>query len=86
MAVAWVKDFNTGKWINAEDAYYVVSSKMMGPMGKELIPFTDHTAAMEFQKEQGGTLMKYSEVPPAILKTLKGSMKGHHHGPAKVKM
>jgi len=79
VSVAWVKDFNSGTWINAADAYYVVGSNMMGPMGKELIPFTEQTAAMKFQQEQGGTMMKYGEITPDVLKTLgMGGMKMEH--------
>ena len=80
VAVTWVKDFNSGKWINAEDAQYVVGSQKMGPMGKELIPFSDHMEAMQFQKEQGGTMMKYAEITPEVLKSLMGGMKKHGHG------
>jgi copper chaperone NosL len=76
IAVAWVKDFNTGNWLNAEDASYVVGSTMMGPMGKELIPFADQAAAMKFQAEQGGTMMKYEDINPEVMKTLgMGGMK-----------
>jgi nitrous oxide reductase accessory protein NosL len=50
--VTWVKDFDSGTWINAVDAYYVVGSNKMGPMGKELIPFADNAAAMKFHQEQ----------------------------------
>ena len=79
VAVIWVKDFDTGKWINAADAQYVVGSNMMGPMGKELIPFADQAAAMKFHQEQGGTLMKYAEITPDVLKTLgMGGMKMEH--------
>jgi copper chaperone NosL len=79
VAVAWVKDFDSGKWLNAEDAYYVVGSDMMGPMGKELIPFADQAAAMKFNQEQGGTMMKYAEITPEVLETLEmGSMKMEH--------
>ncbi len=86
IAVAWVKDFNSGKWINAEDAQYVVGSKKMGPMGKELIPFSDHMEAMKFQKEQGGAMMKYAEITPEVLKSLMGDMKKHGHGSMPMKM
>lgn len=72
-----VKDFNNGKWINAADAHFVVGSKMMGPMGKELIPFTDRAAAMKFHQEQGGNMMKYAEITPEVLKSLMGDMKKH---------
>jgi len=79
VSVAWVKDFNSGMWINAEDAYYVVGSNLMGPMGKELIPFADQGAAMKFHQEQGGDTMNYAEISPAVLKTLgMGGMKMEH--------
>jgi nitrous oxide reductase accessory protein NosL len=79
IAVAWVKDFNTGKWLNAEDASYVVGSNMMGPMGKELIPFADQAAAMKFHEGQGGTMMKYEDINPEVMKTLgMGGMKMEH--------
>lgn len=76
VAVAWVKDFDNGAWINAVDANFVVGSNMMGPMGKELIPFSEQAAAMKFQQEQGGILMKYAEITPDVLKSLgMGGMK-----------
>lgn len=78
VAVMWVKDFNSGSWLNATDAFFVVGSSMMGPMGKELIPFADQAAAMKFHGEQGGTVMKYGDVNPEVMKTLgMGGMKKH---------
>jgi hypothetical protein len=32
--VVWVKDFNSGAWINAVDAHDVVGSDMMGPWAR----------------------------------------------------
>jgi len=79
VSVAWVKDFNSGTWINAVDAYFVVGSNMMGPMGKELVPFADQASAMKFHREQGGTMMQYGEITPDVLKTLgMGGMKMEH--------
>lgn len=76
VSVIWVKDFNSGSWINAADAYFVVGSNMMGPMGKELIPFADQVSAMKFHQEQGGNMMMYSQITPEVLKTLgMGGMK-----------
>ena len=80
VAAIWVKDFNNSKWINAEDAHFVVGSKMMGPMGKELIPFADHAAAIKFHHEQGGSMMKYADITPEVLKSLMGDMKMPGHG------
>lgn len=77
--VVWVKDFDSGAWINGVDAHYVVGSAMMGPMGKELIPFADSGVAMKFHQEQGGAMMKYSEITPEVLKGLgMGGMKMKH--------
>jgi len=76
VAAVWVKDFNSGSWINAADAYYVVGSNMMGPMGKELIPFANQADAMKFNQKQGGSMMMYSQITPEVLKTLgMGGMK-----------
>ena len=72
----WVKDFNSESWINGVDAYYVVGSNMMGPMGKELIPFADQADAMKFQQEQSGRMMLYSQITQEVLKNLgMGGMK-----------
>ena len=77
LAAVWVKDFNSGKWIDGTEAHFVVGSKMMGPMGKELIPFADQAAAMKFHQEQGGNMMMYAEITPEVLKSLMGDMKKH---------
>lgn len=76
VSVMWVKDFNSGEWFNATDAFFVVGSNMMGPMGKELIPFADQASAMKFHQEQGGTMMQYTEINPEVMKGLgMGGMK-----------
>ncbi len=78
VAIAWVKDFDSGTWIRAEETYFVVGSDMLGPMGKELIPFADKAAAMKFQQGQGGALMQYGDITPDVLGTLgMGGMKKH---------
>lgn len=79
ISVVWVKDFNSGKWVDAAAAHYVVGSSMMGPMGKELIPFADKAEAMKFHQEQGGAMMIYTDITPEVLKSLMGDMKGQGH-------
>jgi len=76
VSAVFVKDFNTGEWLNAPDAHFVVGSDMMGPMGKELIPFADQAAAMKFHKEHGGSMMTYAEITPEVMKSPMGGMKG----------
>ena len=77
VAAVWVKDFSNSTWIDGTEAHFVVGSKMMGPMGKELIPFADHAAAMKFHQEQGGNMMMYTDITPEVLKSLMGDMKKH---------
>ena len=81
IAAVFVKDFNTGEWLNARDAYFVVGSGVMGPMGKELIPFAGRDAAVEFHRGQGGDLKTYAEITPEVMKNLMGGMK---HGRMKM--
>jgi copper chaperone NosL len=70
VAKAWVKDFNSGKWIEAEKAHYVAGSSVMGPMGMELIPFSEHMVAMKFHTERGGEMLHFAAVTMDLLRTL----------------
>jgi nitrous oxide reductase accessory protein NosL len=74
VATIWVKDFNSGSWIQAPDAQFVVGSDAMGPMGKELIPFSGHASALAFQQEHGGSLTEYGTISMETLKPLMGGM------------
>lgn len=74
VAAIWVRDHNTGEWINARDAHFVVGSDVMGPMGKELIPFGTSAAAENFQQEHGGELAGYDAITMDTLKPLMGNM------------
>jgi len=74
VAAVWVKDFKTGAWLDGKTAHYVIDSKEMGPMGKELIPFTTRAAAEEFQKANGGAVETYTNISMATLKPLMGGM------------
>jgi len=74
VAAVWVKDFKTGKWLDGKTAHYVIASREMGPMGKELVPFADRAAAEEFQKAKGGAIETYANINTATLKSLMGGM------------
>ncbi len=74
VAAVWVKDFKTGAWLDGKTAHYVIDSKELGPMGKELIPFGTRAAAEEFQKANGGTIEPYANISMATIKSLMGGM------------
>ena len=60
----WVVDYPSGPWIGARAAYYVVGSKVQGPMGHEAFPFDKKKAAEEFAKKEGGKVLVFSQVGP----------------------
>lgn len=74
----WVKDYQSGQWLQAEDATIVVGSAILGPMGKELIPFARAEEAAAFQARNGGSIIPFTAVTPDTLTTLMGGMNGHH--------
>jgi copper chaperone NosL len=39
----WVKDYNSGKWLDGKAVTYLVGFSELGPLGKELIPFAKPT-------------------------------------------
>jgi len=74
----WVKDYASGQWLHAEDATLVGGSAIMGPMGKELIPFAKPDEAAAFQAKNGGSSMAFTAITPDTLAALMGGMNGHH--------
>jgi len=68
-----VTDFYTLAAIPAKEAFYVVDSDLFGPMGNELIPFSTEKAAMNFQKDHGGSkVLRFGEITPKIVMHLDG--------------
>jgi len=80
VAMVWVKDFRTGTWTDGTKATYVVGSRVMGPMGKEIIPFADQAAAEEFLQQNGGTIEPYAGITLNTVESLMGGMMHRHHG------
>jgi nitrous oxide reductase accessory protein NosL len=70
IAAIWVRDFATGAWLAGETAAYVVASQVMGPMGKELIPFSNDEAAGKFTAANGGMIKHFSAITLADLNQL----------------
>ncbi|MCX7567755.1 nitrous oxide reductase accessory protein NosL [Sulfitobacter sp. F26169L] len=54
----------TTNWIDAEEAHYVVGSRLIGGMGApELVPFSDAAKARAFATENGGKVMRLTQIP-----------------------
>ncbi len=68
-----VADFYTLDAINAKDAYYVIGSKLHGPMGNEFIPFVSKESANNFIKDHGGKkIIRFKDITPKMVMGLDG--------------
>jgi len=65
--MAWVTLFSDGMYESAFGAYYVVGSKVDGPMGKEAIPFKLKKDAEDFVKENGGKIVSFPQLTPELI-------------------
>jgi len=71
IASVQVKDYYALKYIDGQKAYFVMGSDVMGPMGKELIPFATEADARDFLKDhKGRKVIAYKEITSATLKGL----------------
>jgi len=58
----WVADYPSGSWISAKTAYYVVGSKVQGPMGYEALAFDKSAEALSLKHQEGGNVLTFPEV------------------------
>lgn len=58
----WVTDYPSGSWISAKTAYYVVGSKVQGPMGYEALAFDKNADALSLTRQEGGNVFMFPEV------------------------
>ena len=65
-----VRDFYTLESIKATEAFYVMGSKVYGPMGNELIPFKTQKEAKNFIADHSGELVEFSKVTPEMVISL----------------
>lgn len=64
-ATSWDRPQDSGIWIRAETAFYVIDSAKRGGMGaKETIPFADRTKADQFVGEFGGRVVTFGDILP----------------------
>ena len=69
--VVTVNDYYGLKPIDAKEAFFVVGSDVLGPMGKELVPFGKKTEAEEFLRDhRGKKILRFGEVNRTVLEGL----------------
>jgi nitrous oxide reductase accessory protein NosL len=66
-----VNDYYAVNPINAREAYFVVGSDVLGPMGRELIPFEREQDARAFMKDHHGKkVLSFEAITPDVMKSL----------------
>ena len=58
----FVMDFNEGKWIKADNAYYVRSVELRTPMNGGIIAFQNESDAQEAIARYRGTALRFHDV------------------------
>jgi nitrous oxide reductase accessory protein NosL len=83
IAAIWTRDFKSGAWLDGRKAVYVIGSRVMGPMGEELVPFRTDDDAGNFKTVNGGMIKHYTDISMGEIEKLgmggmmkKGMMKG----------
>jgi nitrous oxide reductase accessory protein NosL len=68
-----VTDYYTLAPVDAREAFFVLGGDVLGPMGRELVPFARREAAEEFRRDHRGTrILAFGEVTPDLVRSLDG--------------
>lgn len=60
----WVLDYYSVSPLPAESAFFVAGGDVVGPMGREFIPFRNRPEAEEFLRDHRGTaILRFTELP-----------------------
>lgn len=71
MVAIRVRDYYSLEMMDGRSAYYVIGGDVLGPMGKELIPFARREAAAEFLRDHRGVrILRFNDLTSAILRQL----------------
>lgn len=79
VAASFVSDFETGKWIVAQDAFFVHGSNVFGPMRDADLPaFVSREAADSLARSRGGRVLLFTNVTPELIQSLNRSVHHRH--------
>ncbi len=72
--VYWVRDYETGEWLRAEESFFVQTSEIHTPMGYGLLAIKEKGGATAVALRHNGTIMSFAE-----LKQNAGMLKSSHN-------
>lgn len=80
VAASFVTDFESGQWIELQNAFFVRGSAVPGPMrGADLPAFASRAAADGFiRRRRGGQVLTFTQVTPELIRSLGGNAPHRH--------
>lgn len=64
----FAKDYYSQHWHDMKGMVYVLGSDVLGPMGKELIPFSNPAHAETFMQDHNGSrILRFDEITPDLI-------------------
>lgn len=79
IASRWVRDLDTGEWLDADRAFHVHGSSALGPMRAGNLPaFASPEAAQRFAQARGGRVLPAAAIDAALLRELDNRSRHAH--------
>jgi copper chaperone NosL len=76
--VYWVHDYETGAWLRAEEAFFVLASDIHTPMGYGLVALMEEGAATAVALRNNGRVLTFTDLQQETT-TLSAQHHGHDH-------
>lgn len=78
IAASFVTDYESGQWVEASSAFFVLGSSVLGPMRDADLPaFASREAAKTFARRRGGKALAFSDITPELIASLNRNVHNH---------
>lgn len=68
----YAKDYYSQSWYDMKNMFFVLESDVLGPMGRDLIPFADIEHAKTFLDDHNGSkILRFNEITLDLIKNLR---------------
>ncbi|MBZ0069654.1 MAG: nitrous oxide reductase accessory protein NosL [Thiobacillus sp.] len=79
IAVSHVTDFETGQWIEVDQAFFVQGSTALGPMRTADLPaFSTRQSADAFARKRNGKVLTFTQVTPELIQSMNRNVHHRH--------
>jgi len=62
VTAVYVTDYYTARIVDAREVPFVTGSRVLGPMGRKLVPVSGEIELKEFIKDYGGSVLYYNDI------------------------